>query len=59
MRIVLVKSRNDDFIVFMTENDAKKFIEGFPKNSFTMIPVQVKSLDKAIEMWDSFIENID
>lgn len=59
MRIVHVKSMSDDFEVFMTESDAKKFVEGFPRNSFTMIPIQVDSLDSVIEMWDSFIENLD
>ena len=59
MRIVHVKSITDDFEVFMTEDEAKKFIEGFPRGSFTMFPIQVKSLDNVIEMWDSFIENLD
>ena len=31
MRIVHVKSMSDDFEVFMTDDDAKKFVEGFPK----------------------------
>ena len=59
MRIVHVKSMSDDFEVCMTENDAKKFVEGFPKNSFTIVPIQVRSFDNVIMMWDSFIENID
>ena len=59
MRIVHVKSTTDDFEVFMTEDEARAFIEGFPKGSFTMIPIQVKSLNNVIEMWDSFIENLD
>ena len=57
MRIVHVKSMDDDFEVFMTEDDAKKFIEGFPKNSFTIIPIQVKSFNNVVEMWDSFVGN--
>ena len=59
MKIVHVKSITDDFEVFMTYEEAKKFIEGFPRGSFTMSPIQVTSLDNVIEMWDSFIENLD
>ena len=59
MRIVHVKSMSGEFEVFMTEDDAKEFVEGFPKNSFTIVPIQVKSFDNVVEMWDSFIENID
>ena len=58
MRIVHVKAMSDDFEVFMTEDDAKKFVEGFPRGSFTITPVQVKSFDNVIEMWDSFIGDL-
>ena len=58
MRIVHVKFTKDDFEVFMTEDDAKKFVEGFPKGSFTVTPIQVKSYESVYTMWDSFIDNI-
>ena len=57
MRIVHVKFIKDYFEVFMTEDDAKKFVEGFPRGSFIITPVEVKSFDKTIELWDSFVGN--
>lgn len=58
MRIVHVKFTKDNFEVFMTENDAKKFVEGFPRGSFIITPVEVKTFDNAIELWDSFVGNL-
>lgn len=57
MRIVQVKFTNDYFEVFMTEDDAKKFVEGFPRGSFIITPVEVKSFNSVIDLWETFTEN--
>lgn len=57
-RIVHVKAMSEDWEAFMTEADARKFIQPFPKNSFTIIPIYVCSFDDAVEKWDDFIDSI-
>ena len=58
MRIVHVQFTKDSFEVFMTEDDAKKFVEGFPRGSFIITPVEVESFDNALQLWDTFVENL-
>lgn len=57
-RIVHVKAMSDDWEAFMTEEDARKFVEPFPKHFFVILPIQTISFDEAVEKWDEFIDSL-
>ena len=57
-RIVHVKAVSNDWEAFMTEENALKFVEPFPKHCFTIVPIQTISFDKAVEKWDEFIDSL-
>lgn len=58
MELVLISCRTEDWSKVMTAEDAKKFVELFPKNAFGTAPIKVVSYDEAVESWDKFIEGL-
>lgn len=58
MEIKVVSHVYEKWSTCMSPEDAKKFVDQFPKNTFVIATITIDSYDEALASWDKFIEQL-